>query len=180
MFSKLAGLVLGGVASASFAVVDFSPTLRDSPCGNADKDTLVCLSAVNMQVSSRPNLYVVVYNLEEGKVVKATHTRVELEGGSRVLPTDPVVLEENNDKEEEVIQPQRTSMRRFVDYIGYKVYKVRNQESYQELPSLKLTVDYLGPKGPVATLSKHDKKGWKVIGKENFQMEHRAFPADAN
>lgn len=178
--SKLAGLLLGGMTSVSLAVVDLSPTLRDTPCGNPDKNTSVCLTMVNNQVSVRPNLYVVVYNLEKGKVVKATHTRVELEGAPRMLPTEPIVLEENGDsKEEEVVQPQRTSMRRFADYIGYKVYKVRNKSAYQELPILKLSVDYMAANGPTATLSKHDKEGWKVIGKENFEMQHLAFPASA-
>ncbi len=179
MMSKLASvLFLGGVATASFAVVDLSPTLRDSPCGNPDKDTLVCLSMVNPQVAARPNLYVVVYGLEKGKVVKATHTRVELEGGPRVQPTEAITLEENADsKEEELVEPQRTSMRRFAEYVGYKVYKVKGKHAYQEHEILRLAIDHFGTNGPTGTLYKTDKTGRTLIGKENFQMQHRAFPA---
>lgn len=179
MLKTVTSLLAGGMTSVALAVVDLTPTLRDSPCGKADKQTEVCLSAVNPTGNHRSNLYVVVYDLDKkGKVEKATHTRVELDGGPRMLPTEPVVLEENESKTaEEIIQPARTSMRRYTDYIGYKVYKVRGKEKYQELESLRLSIDWLAKDGPTGTLYKYGKSGEQIVGNKDFKMEHRAFPA---
>ena len=69
-------------------------------------------------------------------------------------------------------------MRRFADYVGTKVYKVKNQDSYQELETIRLAIDHFAEGGPLGNLYKVDKSGKKVlVGKANFKMEHTYFAA---